>query len=238
MKSLLSDFSSKIAESIVNIDRDAALKHLVSDNDIPAVIAFYCAASVLGEDILEYENETIILALMRMNCYPGTAQKVAMAKSLILNIDDVLTIPAAFNVAVDLFCDNDVETHIVDYVEPAKIIWTIIILMAITGAENIPVNGDALRYIVACLKSDGWTMPPFMLNIDKFNDFFEYYDEEYYQSITCSQKDALLVCGINSDAEKDTTRENFLELHKPIFQLLLSKSREIQEELKQIQRRL
>jgi hypothetical protein len=238
MKSLLSEFSSKISESIVDIDRDAALKHLVADNDVPAIVAFYCAASILGEEILEYESETIIIALMRMNCHPGSAHKVSMAMTLIVNMDDVLTVPAAFNIAVDLFCDNDVETHVVDYVEPAKIIWTIIILMAITGAENIPVNGDALRYIVACLKSDGWTMPPFMLNVDKINDFFEYYDEEYYQSIACSQKDALLTCGINSDAEKSTAKDNFLELHKPIFQLLLSKSKEIQEELKQIRRRL
>jgi hypothetical protein len=238
MRTLLSEFASKIKESLLGIDNDAALRHLVSGSDVSPIVAFYCAASIIGEDILEYENETVLISLIRMGCRPDIANTVAMAKTLIVNMDDVLTVPSAFKVAVDLFCDNDVETHIVDYKEPAKIIWTLIVLMAINGAENIPINGDALRYVVACLKSDGWTMPPFMLNIQKISDFFEYYDEEYYSSIECSQKDALMHCGINSDAEKNTSKENFLELHKPIFQLLLAKSSELQKELNKLQERL
>ena len=106
--------------------------------------------------------------------------------------------------------------------------------MAIFNADNVPVSGDALRYVVACLKSDGWTMPPYILNIQKFSDFFEYYDKEYYDSISCEQNELLTVCGTNSDREMSDARANFMEMHKPIFQYIFSKSSELQKETKDL----
>ncbi len=157
-----------------------------------------------------------------------------MVKALIGNMDGVLTVPEYFNVAADVLCDDDVETGIIDYVEPAKAIWTIVLLMSIFSAENIPVNGDALRYIVACLKSDGWTMPPYLLNIQKFSDFFEYYDADYYDSIVCEENELLTVCGTNTERDMVDAKANFMEMHKPIFQYLHMKLGELQKEIKDL----
>jgi len=175
MNNILHDFSSKISKTMNNLDREATMYAMATKNDMPAILCFYGASLIVGEDILGYENETVQYLLLQKRTSPRIIEKAVMVKSLASNMDGVLTVPEYFNVAADVLCDDDVETGIIDYIEPAKAIWTITLLMALFNASNIPIGGDALRYVVACLKSDGWTMPPYILNIQKFSDFFEYY---------------------------------------------------------------
>jgi len=234
MKNILLDFSKKISDAMNELDEDATKYALATNSDLPAILCFYGAAKVIGEDILEYENETIQYILLKDRTAPNVVQKAVMAKALIADPDRVLTVPEYFNIAVDVFCDDDVETAIVDFVEPAKAIWTIIVLMAIYNADNVPLRGDALRYVVACLKSDGWTMPPYILNIQKFSDFFEYYDKDYYESIICDEGELLSVCGTNVDKEMSSAQANFMEMHKPIFQYMHAKLNELQKEIKHL----
>ena len=237
MNNILHDFSSKISKTMNNLDREATMYAMATKNDMPAILCFYGASLIVGEDILGYENETVQYLLLQKRTSPRIIEKAVMVKSLASNMDGVLTVPEYFNVAADVLCDDDVETGIIDYIEPAKAIWTITLLMALFNASNIPIRGDALRYVVACLKSDGWTMPPYILNIQKFSDFFEYYDKEYYDSITCSESELLTVCGTNTDQDASDAKANFMEMHKPIFQYLHMKINEIQSETKHLARK-
>jgi hypothetical protein len=234
MTNIIHDFSHKITDAMIGLDRDATLYAMATRNNMPAIVCFYAAALAIGEDIVEYENETVQYLLLEQRTSPKIVEKAVMVKALVGNMDGVLTVPEYFKVAADVLCDDDVETGIIDYIEPAKAIWTIVLLMAIFSAENIPVSGDALRYIVACLKSDGWTMPPYLLNIQKFYDFFEYYDPEYYNSIICEENELLSVCGANTDRGMVDAKANFMEMHKPIFQYLHMKLGELQKEIKDL----
>ncbi len=234
MNKILFGFSEKISIAMNALDRDATLYAMATRQTMPAILCFYGAALIVGDSILEYENETLQYLLLEKRTSPSIIEKAVMVKSLVSNMDGVLTVPEYFNVAADVLCDDDVETAIIDYVEPAKAVWTITLLMAIYNADNIPVSGDALRYIVACFKADGWTMPPYILNFQKFNDFFEYYDEAYYSSISCSESDLLTVCGTSSGREMSSAQANFMEMHKPIFQYLHMKIHEIQKEVRHL----
>jgi len=236
VKNIIYDFSEKISEKMNSLDRDATMYAMATKQDLPAIVCFYGAALIIGKDIVEYENETVQYLLLKQRTSPRIIEKAVMVKALIGNMDGVLTVPEYFKVAADVLCDDDVETGVIDYTEPAKAIWTIILLMAIFNADNIPVSGDALRYVVACLKSDGWTMPPYMLNIQKFNDFFEYYDKKYYASIECSEKDLLIVCGTNTDKTMSNAQANFMEKHKPILQYMHMKINELQNAIKTLVR--
>ena len=236
MEDMLYDFSEKISTIMENLDRDSIEYLMMTSNDLPAILCFYGSALIIDDDILSYENETLQLILLRHRITPKIIEKSIMAKTLIASMDNILTVPEYFKVASDVFCDSDVETGIVDWIEPARVIWTIIILMAIYHSNNIPLAGDALRYAVACLKSDGWTMPPYMLNIQKFSDFFEYYDKKYYDTLNCSDKDLLTVCGTNNEKDPINAKVNFMESHKPILQYVYSKTNELKTITKSITR--
>ena len=229
MKNIIYDLSQKISERMHSLDRDATIYAMATKQDLPAIVCFYGAALAIGKDIIEYENETIEYLLLKQRTSPRIVGKAVMVKDIVGNMDGVLTVPEYFKVAADILCDDEVETGIIDYIEPAKAIWTIILLMALFNADNIPILGDALRYVVACLKSDGWTMPPYMLNIQKFSDFFEYYHKNYYDSIQCSEKDLLIVCGTNTDKEMSNAKANFMEKHKPILQYIQMKINELKD---------
>jgi hypothetical protein len=232
MKTFLSEFSHNIALTMQQINEHTAERLLYTNSDLPAVAAFYAASKIIGEDILTYENETIQLFLLDMRVSIPIINKVVYAKTLIAGMDRTLSVAEYFKVASEVFCDEDVRTDIIDYIEPAKLIWTILVLMAVYGAENLPLTGDALKFLVACLKSDGWTMPPFMLNFEKVSDFFEYYDEEYYNSIQCSENDLLIVCGTSTDSDPSDAKTNFMEQHKPILQYMHYKTLELKNIVK------
>lgn len=234
MKDIIHDFSKKISDKMNALDRDATLYAMATQQDMPAILCFYGAAIIIGNDILDYENETVQYLLLEQRTSPRLIEKAVMVKALIGNMDGVLTVPEYFKVAADVLCDDDVDTGIIDYIEPAKVIWTIILLMSIYNADNIPIAGDTLRYAVACLKSDGWTMPPYLLDIQKFSDFFEYYDKEYYDSIVCSQSELLTVCGTSTDKNMSSAKANFMEMHKPVFQYIHMKIAELKNATKHL----
>ena len=79
-------------------------------------------------------------------------------------------------------------------------------------------------------------MPPYLLNTQKFADFFEYYDKEYYESIMCSENEILTVCGTSTERDASNAKSNFMEMHKPILQYLHMKISEIQHETKHLAR--
>jgi len=228
MRTMLSDFARELKEVTLSIEPSKGMALLASEYDIPAILAFYAASNMLGYDMLEMENETVEIVLLRARVSPYLVRKVTYEKSLIANMDETLTQALPFKLAVQVFNDEEPDVDTVDFQEPAKIIWAIINLMAVYNAENIPVSGDAARYVAACLKADGWTMPPYMLNNDKFGNFFEFYDKNYYETLGCTDRELMLVCGRDSDASNDA-RENFMEMHKPIMQYLHAKILEIRQ---------
>ena len=227
----MTDMANAISERIEGIVKDKAVSALTYSNDMEAVIAFYCAAKLIGEDIIVMENETIEYALLSKKVDSGIVRKVIMVKSLIGDLDTVLTVPEYFSVAIDVLNDDEVDTSIVDYERPEKIIWALILLMSISGAANIPTAGGVNGYIVACLKTEGWTMPPLMLNVQKFTDMFEYYDEDFYKGVECTQKNMMISCAVESKKEISSAQDNFLELHKPIIHYVIAKAQDINEDL-------
>lgn len=232
MKNMMSEFSVRLSEITDRIDKDAIEAAMTSSYNMPAILCFYGASKMLGEDILHYETETVQLLLLRKRVAPVIIEKAVQVLVILQNYEKVLTVPAYFITAVEVLCDDHVETGIADFVEPAKLVWGTIALMSLLSSENIPVASNALRFFVACLKSDGWTMPPVMLNIQKFSDFFEYYDKEYYDSMECKESELLTVCGTNSSSTMADARSNFIEMHKPIFQFIHMKVGEIKKESK------
>ncbi len=234
MKNIMADMANAISEKMEGIVEEKAIKALTYSEDISAITAFYCASKLIGKDIVTLENETIEYALLSKKVNSKIVRKVIMAKSMIGDLDRVLTIPEYFSVAVDVFNDDDVDTSIVDYKRPEKIIWALVILMSISSAENILVSGGAVGYIVAILKADGWTMPPLMLNVQKFSDMFEYYDDEVYKTMACTQKNMMISCALESKKDISSAQENFMELHKPIIHYIISKAQDLNEEVGKI----
>ncbi len=234
MKNIMADMANAINHKMTGIAEDKAIKTLTYSSDMSAIVAFYCASKLMGKDIVTMENETIEYALLSKKVNSEIVRKVIMAKSLIGDLDRVLTVPKYFSVAVDVFNDDDVDTGIVDHKRPEKIIWALVILMAVSNAENIPTAGGATGYIVATLKADGWTMPPLMLNVQKFYDMFEYYDEEAYRAMECTQKDMMISCAIQSKGDISIAHENFMELHKPIIHYIISKAQDLNEEIESL----
>lgn len=234
MKTIMTDMANAISDKIENIVPDKAVSALTYSTDMEAYVAFYCAAKLIGEDIIVMENETIEYALLEKKVNSKIVRKVIMVKSIVGNFDSVFTIPEHFSVAIDVMNDDDVDTSIVEYRRPEKIIWTLILLMSLSGSENIPVAGGVVGTIVAYLKTEGWTMPPLMLNVQKFTDLFEYYDEDFYSGVACSQKNMMISCALEPKGEITTAKENFMELHKPIVHYIISKSQALNESIQKV----
>ncbi|RLF44232.1 MAG: hypothetical protein DRN17_04825, partial [Thermoplasmata archaeon] len=72
MEDFLKDISYRINLSLQEIGVHEAEIAIYSTDDIPAIIAFYAASKLMGEDILHYENETIQIWLLRKNVLPAT----------------------------------------------------------------------------------------------------------------------------------------------------------------------
>ena len=231
MKNIMADMANAINDRMAGISEDKAVKALTYSSDMSAIVAFYCASKLIGKDIVTMENETIEYALLSKKVNSEIVRKVIMAKSMIGDLDRVLTVPKYFSVAVDVFNDDDVDTSIVDHKRPEKIIWALVILMAVANAENIPTAGGATGYIVATLKADGWTMPPLMLNVQKFSDMFEFYDADAYKKMECTQKNMMISCALASNRDISSAQENFMELHKPIIHYIISKAQDLNEEM-------
>ncbi len=234
MKSIMTDMASAISEKTTEIVKDKAVSALSYSDDMEAFVAFYCAAKLIGEDIIVMENETIEYALLSKKVDSKIVRKVIMVKSLVGDLDSVFTIPEYFSVAIDVLNDDEVDTGIIDYRRPEKIVWALILLMSLSGARNIPVAGGAAGFIVACLKTEGWTMPPLMLNVQKFTDLFEYYDEEFYEGVNCTQKNMMISCALEPKEEISSAQENFMELHKPIIHYLIAKAQDINESIRKV----
>ena len=234
MKSIIADMANALSDKTTKIVHDKAISALTYSDDMEAFVAFYCASKLIGEDIIVMENETIEYALLSKKVNSKIVRKVIMIKSLIGDMDSVLSIPDHFSVAIDVLNDNDVDTSIVDYRRPEKIVWALVLLMSLSGAENIPTIGGATGYIVACLKTEGWTMPPLMLNVQKFTDLFEYYDEEFYKGMDCTQKNMMISCALEPKKEISSAKENFMELHKPIIHYVISKAQDINESIARV----
>ena len=234
MKRIMTDMANAISDKITKIVKDKAISTLTYSKDMEAFIAFYCAAQLIGEDIIIMENETIEYALLEKKVDSKIVRKVIMVKSLVGDLDSVFTVPESFSVAIDVLNDNDVDTNIIDYRRPEKVIWALVLLMSLSGAENIPVSGGAAGYVVACLKTEGWTMPPLMLNVQKFTDLFEYYNKDIYNGMGCTQKNMLISCTISSGGEVSSSQENFMELHKPIIHYIMSKAQDMNESIAKV----
>lgn len=230
MKHIIHDLSLEIERALLSIDPQKAELRLVTQIDMPAIVVFYCASHAVGKDILTYENETIELVLLSKRVSSGIVTKATQAKTVIANMSETLTVPQYFATAVDVLNDDDVNTSLFDFKYPEKIIWALILLMAVYSASNIPIRGEALRFVIACLKQEGWTMPPFLLGTQKFTDFFEYFDQQYYDNMQCSEKEMLLQCAVDSEGYEDAEK-NFRELHKPIFQYINAKTKELKKEI-------
>ena len=234
MKNIMADMANAISDKLTRIVKDKAVSSLTYSEDMDAMVAFYCAAKLIGEDMVVMENETIEYALLSKKVDSRIVRKVIMVKTLIGDLDSVFTVPEYFSVAIDVLNDNDVDTGIVDYRRPEKVVWALVLLMAISNAENIPVAGATTGYIVACLKTEGWTMPPLMLNVQKFSDLFEYYDESFYGGMQCTQKNMLISCALESKKDISSAEENFMEMHKPMIHYMISKAEDINEAISKV----
>ncbi len=223
MQVVMRDISEAISIGLSKIRVQNVQQMLSYSEDMDAIVSFYCAAKIIGEDIISYENETIELLLLQRRISVKIIRKVIMVKSLIGNLDGVLSVPEYLSVAIDVLNDDEIDPSIIDHRRSEKIVWATILLMSISGSENIPITGAAVGFVAANLKAEGWTMPPLLLDVQKISDMFEYYDPEYYDSLKCSQKEMLLLCKVDSGPGL-SAHGNFNELHKPIFHYIAAKA--------------
>lgn len=228
------DFGHQIKKNILELNDDKFKLIASTSVDMPAILCFYAASLFVGDDILEYENETIELVLLRSNISPKIIEKSVYVKNIIANIDGTLTVPQYFKVASDVLNDHELHTDTIGVASTEEILWSTTCLIAITNADNIPLDGDALRYAVACMKSEGWTMPPFFFNVEKVNSFFEYYDKSIYESVKCDTNTLFKVCSVDAPRDADTNWRNFSEMHKPLIQYFVAKMKELEMYFKKI----
>ncbi len=134
---------------------------------------YYMASKKMNFDVLEFEPETI--ATIINNDKNGDRVNTVIATTV---RGDVWTGVTAFDMFVDAVVGDEVNPQLITPDSAEDIISGITVIAGIEGASALPFKTDVVGFIVACLKHDGWTIPPLPLMFQNIVDMFPENEDE------------------------------------------------------------
>jgi len=227
MRNILPDLAVSLRNRVMSVGNEHLKELLLSEENLPCILAYYGAFSILGEDMLAYESESIQYILLSNRISVKNINKIVQLNILLSDTDYILSTADGFRTFVELVNDDEVKSGTLSYEEPEKIAFAILVAIAILNSINIPIVSDAVKYSVACLKEDGWEMPPLFFNSDKFFPFFDNFDKHLYEQVSFSSKTFAIHCSKDAKIDASSAIENFAERHKTFLQYIEYKIKEI-----------
>jgi len=229
----------KIIDTLVDNIRNSIFKiigstkaGLYTNYDKSRIVKLFCAYHTFGEEIVDWEPETFEIVMGRQGFSYNEIEDVQYMVYLIHSRDYVLTNRHHFENAVQILNDDVVYMEETDYQPTHKIIWAIILLMVLYGAENMPIDGDAIEYVSECFIKEGWTQPPlFFATNKKFENSFPYYDKEFIDKALVNVNELIELSKVKDP--KDAF-ENYYKFHAHIIQYLMDKTQELEKQIKSI----
>jgi len=186
----------------------------------PAEILFYCFAHDYGKEVIAYERETVELLLGNNGYSYRHVEKIVNMIAIIQQMDRVMSTSDGFLYSNVVLNDLGGMAENIESVSVEHMIWTIIMLMSIFGAENNPLIADAIRTVAAKLMDEGWTTPPVVLPSHKLFDLMPYADRNL-PIMAEKHKDRFL--HINNPEIRiniDNQYDNYFEMHKDLLYYL------------------
>jgi len=229
---IIQDLSHTISKELYKIS-DYEKAFLFNNVDKMRVVKYFCAIKEFGPGIMEWELETFEIVLGRKGYSYQDIMDIVYMVYVMKNEDYVLTNRDHFENAVQILNDDLVDVDSTEYHAPHKIVWAIVLLMALYNVENLPVFGDALEYIAESFQNFGWTQPPlFFANNDKFNHLFPYFDSSFVKEANTSLD---RLWKLSSEIKHpQNALENYYKMHLPIVEYVKEKSNTLQGQIKEI----
>jgi len=223
--------SNNIRQGLLSILKKQSVK-LLFNQDKTNIVKYFCAISEFGEKISEYELETIEILFARQGYPYSVVEAIYQMNYLINNRDQIMTDREHFENAIQLLNDDIVDVTTTEYQSPHKIIWTIVLLKALYGMENLPVFGDALKYLGESFEEFGWTQPPvFFLNNDKMENVFTYYNKDIVQNIKNVPNLEKIILNKQISSTTNNFIENYLRLNASIVTYIEEKYSTINKQI-------
>jgi len=221
MKRYIYEVSARLGiqfEEIFSGDNGKLLPSM--DNSYPATLLFYAFAHDYGDDVIGFESETVEIILANEGHDYKTVEKINNMISLVNRMDDVLSTHDDFLYACVILNDLGDVSQFMDSVSAEHMVWAIIILMAIYGASNIPIVGDAVRVVVATLQDEGWTTPPVFLSSPKIMDLMFYADKNLPTMVDKHKDRFFYINNPDSKVNIENQYDNYFEMHKDMLYYL------------------
>ncbi len=157
----------------IGLIKDENLEIAFTDEAFSMFPLYYAASKKMGFDVLEFESEAIATLIGnekngdRVNAVLSTTAR-----------GDAWVNTIAFDMFVDAVSGADINPRVLSPDTAEDMISAIIVLSGIEGSIAIPLKTDVVGFVVACLKHDGWTIPPLAFMFKNIEDmFFENTDE-------------------------------------------------------------
>ncbi len=157
----------------IGLIKDENLEIAFNDESFSMFPLYYAASKKMNFDVLEFEPESI--ATLIGNEKNGDRVNTILATTV---RGDAWTNTVAFDMFVDAVSGSDINPNTLSPDTAEDMISALIVLSGIEGSIAIPLKTDVIGFVVACLKHDGWTIPPLAFMFKNIEDmFFENTDE-------------------------------------------------------------
>lgn len=210
--------SIKFADAFENIVEYEGKKLMpMTEASHPAIILLYCFAHDYGKDVLTFESETISILLANDGYTYLYSEKINNMIAIINQMDNVMSTSDGFLYATIVLNDLGNTAENIDSVSIEHMVWAIIMLMALFGASNNPLTGDAMRTVAARLMDEGWTTPPVFMPSEKLFNLMPYADRELPKKVDKHKDRFFYINNPDTKVNIENQYDNYFEMHKDML---------------------
>jgi hypothetical protein len=189
-------------------------------DDMPAILAFYIASSDIGDNILTFERETIEFIFANKGVSHNITDKINAIIAIANQMDYVLSTADGFLYAAVVLNDLGPVPENIGSVTVDHMVWAVILLMALYGASNFPLVGEAAEAVAIRLQEEGWTTPPVFIDSPKVFMHMPYADKNL-QIVANKHRDRFFhINNPETKAHIDNQYDNYFEMHKGLLHYL------------------
>jgi len=214
-------------------DKDCTLSN-ISFGKYSSFVKFIAAVKKYGVEMLDWQVETCEIVLARDNISYSDIEKIIAGMYIVNNQELIITNRDHFENAVQFFNDMEIDTTSTEYQPPYAIVWTIICLMALYEAKNMPITSDAMYYIKESFMEFGYTQPPLLFSDDPlFQNTFDFSAPELLERFRKFDFNNI-VSAAKSIKSPNSFEENYLKGQSPIFEYVTDKLQAFYKEIKSV----
>ena len=205
---------------------------LQKNRDANRLVKFYCALAEYGPEMLDWELETFEIILSRAGFSHSEIMDIIYIVHIVKNKDYVLTEDNHFEDAVCALNDIEVDVTKTEFQPPHYVVWGIIAILALYGADGFPFIGSTLEYIINDFKHYHWTNPPIFFAKNDFvkNNFPDYF-EPYIKEVDSMPVSEFVIMAKTIRTPANGL-ENYIKSHAPILDYMESKFKETVAQIK------